>query len=198
VADVLHSGNRIVDHHEACPIPSPVRLWLGETLCLAGQVIDAGPGSVRVALTNWVPADSPQSGIPCRLEIQPERQAKVWCHVEVERVTCRWVDLRIAQGLRAVLLQSPAVEELARLSAAITKAIRSMSAVTRPSIGEHLESLALTAVREAAHGNWKTVTATVSQLAVLVRFALKLDELPAEDRDAIRAALKAARDVLMV
>lgn len=97
-----------------------------------------------------------------------------------------------------LLLQPPAVEELARLTAAITKAIGSMSAVTRPSIGEHLESLALTAVREAAHGNWKTLTATVSQLAVLVRFALKLDELPAEDCDAIRAALKAARDVLMV
>ncbi len=97
-----------------------------------------------------------------------------------------------------MLLQPPVVEELATLTAAITKAIRSMSAVTRPSIGEHLESLALTAVREAAHGNWKTLTATVSQLAVLVRFALKLDELPAEDCDAIRAALKAARDVLMV
>jgi hypothetical protein len=176
----------------------PARLWLGDRLCLTGHAVDATRGTIRISLVNWIPSDSLEAGVAYRLEVQAGEHAKVWCHAEVEQATSRWVELRIAYSLRTALLPPAPVTELAALASLVSKVRRRMSDITRPTIGERLETLAQAAVRQAGSGNWRTLTATLADLKMLVRFTLKLDELPAEDCQAMRAAIAAARAALLM
>jgi hypothetical protein len=83
------------------------------------------------------------------------------------------------------------------LAGLVIRALRGLSDVARPSIGERLEVLALTAVREGARADWNALRRTLSELAVLLRFLQRLEELPAAECRAIQAALREARERLL-
>jgi hypothetical protein len=187
------------------PVSWPIRLGVSERFALAGRATDASTHGMRVVLLNWIPSDILKVGAPYRLEVYPGTQSRFACVAEVRNVTDRGVGLQLEiplglpDALMLVAQEGPrrAAEALTVLVGLVIGALGGLSDVARPSIGERLEVLALTAVREGARADWNALRRTLSELAVLLRFLQRLEELPAAECRAIQAALREARELLL-
>lgn len=188
-------------HCERERVSWPVRLWLSDTLCLAGRTVETCAHGLCVMLLSWLPSDIFTDGATFRLEVRCGG-GRVWCTPAVSRISPRGIELTLKQPFRVALTSdgrngcgNPA-EALPALAAAVLAALRSMSDLTRASIGEGLETLVRAAVHQAAHENWKVVRGLLGDLSTLVRVAVRLDEIPREECQAMTSAVSAARETL--
>jgi hypothetical protein len=76
------------------------------------------------------------------------------------------------------------------------RAARSMSASSRDSTGQRMESAAVAAAREGDAGRTAAAGEFLQELEALLAIAVELGDLPATSRDAVHAAIAVARTSL--
>jgi two-component system response regulator (stage 0 sporulation protein F) len=82
------------------------------------------------------------------------------------------------------------------LMLATFRAARAMSASSRDSTGQRMESAALTAAREGDAGRAAAAGESLQELEALLAIAVELGDLPPTSRDAVHAAIAVARTSL--
>lgn len=80
-----------------------------------------------------------------------------------------------------------------RLVFAVFRVVREMSGAGRASTGQHLETAALAAAREAQAGRAQAATSYLDQIGLLLGIAAELGDLSAAGRSSIDGALTAVR-----
>jgi hypothetical protein len=168
----------------------PVRLWLSNKLCVEGRAVDASAHGLLVTL--YETPDRVKLSEMYPLEIHPGTRIELACTGEIRHIGSRGIGLEINGGLRGGTkrlrkdLHVTAAQALSRLAAIVSGSLPSLSEVTRPSIGDRLADLAVTALHQAVEGNVSGVRRTLGELRTLVRFVVRFDELSTEESLAIR------------
>ncbi len=169
----------------------PVRLWLSDKLCVEGRAVDASVHGLLVTLYE-APPDRVKLSETYPLEIHPGTRIELAGTGEVRNIGSRGIGLEFNGGLRGGHkrlrkdLHVTAAQALSRLAAIVSGSLPSLSEVTRPSIGDRLADLAVTALHQAVEGNVSGVRRTLGELRILVRFVVRFDELSTEQSRAIR------------
>lgn len=168
----------------------PVRLWLSDKLCVEGRAVDASVHGLLVSL--YEAPDRVKLSETYPLEIHPGTRIELAGTGAVRNIGSRGIGLEINGGLRGGNkrlrkdLHMTAAQALSRLAAVVSGSLPSLSEVTRPSIGDRLADLAVTALHQAVAGNVSAVRRTLGELRTLVRFVVRFDELSTEESLAIR------------